>query len=56
MQVRLSVLAASIAQAALALAALWSPGARLSRRGGLWLFAAGCTDSWADQMCRVVND
>ena len=40
----LCALAASIAQAALAQAARWSADARLSPRGGLWLFAAECTD------------
>jgi hypothetical protein len=49
----LSALAASIAQAALALAALWSLDAQVSimlslRHGGPLLFAAGCIDPSAN--------
>lgn len=61
MQVRLSARAASIAQAALALAAPWSLDVQLSvrlllRRGGPLLFTAGCTDFGAHQIYRVAND
>jgi len=54
----LCALAASIAQAALAQAALWSPDARLlSRHGVPSLFAAGCTDDSAmHRTCRVGDD
>jgi hypothetical protein len=62
MQVRLSARAASIAPAALALAApwslelLWSAVLSSLRHDGRLLFTAGCTDSWTHQICRVAND
>jgi hypothetical protein len=55
----LCALAASIAQAALAQAALWSPDARLlSRHGVPSLFAAECTDDnpAMHRTCRVGDD